>query len=65
MAALYSLVHREFGPISTFAAHNEADRELGRVLEDEPGWVNVLSIEVFWVDSLGGCIEDAHPLPAP
>ena len=39
---LYSLVHREFGPISTFATQAEPQRDLEAVLRDEPDWAEEL-----------------------
>ena len=36
VADLYSLVHREAGPVSTFLTREEAEAELEAVLEDEP-----------------------------
>ena len=47
MADLYSLVHREAGPVSTFTTREEAEAELAAVLEDEPRWVAYLWIEPF------------------
>ncbi len=35
MADLYSLVHRDTGPVSTFLTREEAEAELEAVLEDE------------------------------
>lgn len=45
--ALYSLVHRESGPVATYATEAEAQRDLAAVLRDEPGWVDDLYIERF------------------
>ena len=39
MADLYSLVHREAGPVSTFTTREEAEAELEAMLEDEPAWL--------------------------
>jgi len=36
VADLYSLVHRDAGPVSTFTTRGEAEAELAAVLEDEP-----------------------------
>jgi hypothetical protein len=47
MADLYSLMHREAGPVSTFTTLGEAEAELEAVLEDEPGWVDDLWVEPF------------------
>lgn len=47
MADLYSLVHREAGPLSTFTTLEEAEAELAAVLEDEPGWLPELWVEPF------------------
>ena len=47
MADLYSLVHRDAGPIATFTKREEAEAELAAVLEDEPGWVDDLWVEPF------------------
>ena len=38
VADLYSLVHREAGPVSTFTTREEAEAELAAVLEDAPDW---------------------------
>ncbi len=45
MADLYSVVHREVGPLATLASYEEALRELGRVFIDEPTWWPDLWIE--------------------
>lgn len=45
VAALYSLVHREEGPIATFTPLDEAEAELRAVLEDEPD-----SLLDLWVE---------------
>jgi hypothetical protein len=47
VAALYSLVHREEGPISTYLTKAKAERELEAVLRDEPDWADDLYIEPF------------------
>ena len=47
MADLYSLVHRETGPVSTFLTGEEAEAELEAVLEDEPAWLPDLRVEPF------------------
>lgn len=47
MEQLYSLVHREHGAISTFTTSEEAERELERVLDDEPAWADLLRVEPF------------------
>ena len=48
-ADLYSLVHREYGPISTSETRTKAEEDLAAVLADEPGWEPDLSVEVFQV----------------
>ena len=53
MPDLYSLVHREAGPLATFTTREEADLELLSVLDDEPGWVGDLAIETFELDVTG------------
>ena len=47
MTDLYSLVHREHGPVSTHTTLEEAEKDLAAVLEDEPDWTSDLSIEAF------------------
>lgn len=47
MADLYSLVHEEAGPVSTFTTMAEAVRELHAVLADEPDWIRRLWTEPF------------------
>jgi len=47
LADLYSLIHVEDGPITTFVTREEAERELADVLRDEPGWAIDLWIEPF------------------
>ena len=47
MPSLYSLVHYQHGPVSTFLTFREAARELRDVLQDEPGWINDIWIERF------------------
>lgn len=47
MADLYSLVHSEAGPLSTFTTREEAEAELAAVLEDEPDWLPDLWVEPF------------------
>jgi len=47
VADLYSLVHREAGPVSTFPTREEAEAELAAVLEDEPEWRPDLWVEPF------------------
>ena len=37
MADLYSLVHAEAGPLTTFTSSEESEEELRRIIEDEPG----------------------------
>jgi hypothetical protein len=44
---LHSLVHREFGPISTFATEAEAQHDLEAVPRDERDWAGDLYIEPF------------------
>ena len=39
VADLFSLVHREAGPVSTFTTREEANDELEAVLRDEPTWL--------------------------
>jgi hypothetical protein len=36
VADLYSVLHREVGPLATLASYEEALRELGRLFIDEP-----------------------------
>lgn len=45
--ALYSLVHREAGPVCTYSTRELAQRDLEAVLRDEPDWKDDISIEVF------------------
>lgn len=47
MPDLWSLVHRDSGPIQTFLTRDEAERELEDVLRDEPDWADKLSVEPF------------------
>ena len=47
MPDLWSLVHREYGPIQTFLTREEAERTLEDMLRDEPGWAEKLSVEPF------------------
>lgn len=47
MTALWSLVHRDHGPISTFLTRGDAEAELTAVIEDEPTWVNDVKVERF------------------
>ena len=47
MADLYSLMHREAGPLATFTTPAEAEEELAAVLEDEPDWRPDLWVEPF------------------
>ena len=47
MPDLYSVVHREIGPLATFANYDEAVLELERVFWDEPTWLPDLWIEPF------------------
>ena len=47
MADLYSLMHREAGPLATFTTRAEAKAELAAVLDDEPTWVDDLGVEPF------------------
>jgi len=47
MADLYSLMHREAGPVSTFTTREEAKDELEAVLRDEPTWLTRVWIEPF------------------
>jgi len=44
---LYSLVHHEAGPVSTFLTREEAEAELEAVLEDEPDGLPDLWVEPF------------------
>jgi hypothetical protein len=46
-ADLWSLVHREFGPICTLLTREEAEQELEHMLRDEPDWADTLSVEPF------------------
>jgi hypothetical protein len=45
MPDLWSLVHRELGPICTLLTREEAEKELENVLRDEPDWADTLSVE--------------------
>jgi len=45
--ALYSLVHREGGPVATYNSEAQARRSLEAVLRDEPDWVDDIWIEPF------------------
>jgi hypothetical protein len=45
--ALYSLVHRETGPVATYATEEQATRCLEAVLRDEPDWADLIYIEPF------------------
>jgi hypothetical protein len=47
LADLYALVHRNFGPVSTFGTREDAKQELDDVLRDEPTWADDLWIEPF------------------
>ena len=47
MNELYSLVHREVGPVSTFLTKQEATEALLRVLDDEPSWRADMTVEPF------------------
>jgi hypothetical protein len=47
VADLYILVHRDYGPISTFLTRADAEDELARVFGDEPTWVGTMSVEPF------------------
>ncbi len=42
MADLYSVMHREVGPLATFTSYEDAERELERVFGDEPTWLRDL-----------------------
>lgn len=50
MRDLYSVVHRECGPVSTFVTLREAERELAHMLADEPAWAGELWVEPFTVE---------------
>ncbi len=54
MPDLYSIVHRECGPVSTFLTLHEAERELADVLADEPTWVGDLWVEPEVSARVGG-----------
>jgi hypothetical protein len=45
MADLDALVHRDYGPVSTFTTREDAEQELDDVLRDEPTWADDLRIE--------------------
>ncbi len=47
MADLYSLRHREVGPLATFTTYEDAERELEDMLQEEPTWSVDLWIEPF------------------
>jgi hypothetical protein len=47
MDLIYVLVHRKYGPISTFLTLGEAKAGLNRVLQDEPTWTGDFTIEPF------------------
>jgi len=42
---LWSLVHRKYGPLSTFAKFEDAQQTMADVIRDEPGWANELCVE--------------------
>ena len=44
---LWSLVHRDFGPISTFVTREAAEEDLAAVLRDEPSWSEDLGVERY------------------
>jgi hypothetical protein len=44
---LYTLVHRDTGPVRTFCSREEAEEELRVVLRDEPTWAGDLWVEAF------------------
>jgi hypothetical protein len=47
---LWSLVHRDAGPVCTFLTEDEAERERDLVLRDEPGWADDLWVEPFQLE---------------
>jgi hypothetical protein len=47
MADLYSLIHVDHGPVSTFLTREEAEQELADVLGDEPMWAGDVCVEGF------------------
>ncbi len=47
MADLYTVMHREVGPVAAFVTWDEAVAELERVFGDEPTWLRDLWIEPF------------------
>ncbi len=38
VAAFYTVVHCDAGPLETFETRKAAERELARVVRDEPTW---------------------------
>ncbi|MDQ3866964.1 MAG: hypothetical protein M3304_09090 [Actinomycetota bacterium] len=47
MADLYSLRHRQVGPLATYTTYEAAERELEDMLQEEPTWTADLWIEPF------------------
>jgi hypothetical protein len=45
MGVLFTLVHRERGPLATFDTPAEAAQEMVRVVQGEPEWLHDLRIE--------------------
>ena len=46
-ADLWSVMHRELGPVCTLLTRKEAELALAEMLRDEPGWADELSVEPF------------------
>jgi hypothetical protein len=46
-ADLYSVMHREVGPLATFTSYEDAEREVERAFGDAPTSIRDLSIEPF------------------
>jgi hypothetical protein len=66
-ADLWSVVHREFGPICTLLTRKEAEQALEEMLRDEPGWADKLSVEPFsfrvgcGLKTMGGSFPKSRP----
>ncbi len=53
MADLYTVVHRDTGPVSTFTTREDAEEELDDMLAGEPTWADDL-----WIESFELVVED-------
>lgn len=47
VADLYSVMHRQAGPLATFTTYEAAELELEDLLHEEPTWIAELWIEPF------------------